>query len=64
MSEADKGTMKLAPSILVAGSAIFGDREGVAAAMNRLRRVLDDTKRDTEPAERSARQRSQVCRSE
>jgi ribulose-phosphate 3-epimerase len=51
-------------TVLVAGSAVFGDREGVAAAMNRLRRVLDDTKRDTEPAERSARQRSQVCRSE
>jgi len=50
--------------VLVAGSAVFGDREGVAAAMNRRRRVLDDTKRDTEPAERSARQRSQVCRSE
>ena len=56
--------VRVGASVLVAGSAIFGDREGVAAAMNRLRRVLDDTKRDTEPAERSARQRSQVCRSE
>ena len=64
MSEADKGTMKLAPSILVAGSAIFGDREGVAAAMNRLRTALNDRERETEPAERSALQRSQLCSSE
>src|SRR2546427_748190 len=64
LSEADKGTMKLAPSILVAGSAIFGDREGVAAAMNRLRTALNDRERETEPAERSALQRSQLCSSE
>ena len=51
-------------TVLVAGSAVFGDREGVAAAMARLRRALDDTNSDTEPAERSAGQRSQVCRSE
>ena len=51
-------------TVLVAGSAVFGDREGVAAAMARLRRALDDTNSDTEPAERSARQRSHVCSSE
>ena len=50
--------------MLVAGSAIFGDREGVAAAMNRLRTALNDRERETEPAERSALQRSQLCSSE
>ena len=38
-------------TVLVAGSAVFGDREGVAAAMARLRRTLDDANIDTEPAE-------------
>lgn len=28
-------------SVLVAGSAIFGDRDGVAAAMKRLRAAID-----------------------
>jgi pentose-5-phosphate-3-epimerase len=51
-------------SVLVAGSAIFGDRDGVAAAMNRLRTALDDTRRETDCAERSALQRSQACSSE
>jgi ribulose-phosphate 3-epimerase len=51
-------------TVLVAGSAIFGDREGVAAAMKRLRTVLNDMERETEPAERSALQRSQLCSSE
>jgi ribulose-phosphate 3-epimerase len=51
-------------TVLVAGSAVFGDREGVAAAMARLRRALDDTNSQTEPAEPSARQRSHVCSSE
>ena len=32
-------------------SAVFGGREGVAAAMARLRRALDDANIDTEPAE-------------
>jgi ribulose-phosphate 3-epimerase len=41
-------------TVLVAGSAIFGDRQGVAAAMNRLRTTLNDMERETEPAERSA----------
>ena len=45
-------------TVLVAGSAIFGDRNGVAAAMSRLRAALDETERETEPAERSALQRS------
>jgi hypothetical protein len=36
----------------------------VAAAMARLRRALDDTRSDTEPAERSEGQRSHVCSSE
>jgi ribulose-phosphate 3-epimerase len=46
-------------TVLVAGSAIFGDRDGVTAAMSRLRAVLDDdTKPETKPAERSAFQRS------
>jgi len=50
--------------VLVAGSAIFGDRDGVAVAMNRLRTALDDMERETVPAERSALQRSQLCSSE
>jgi len=45
-------------TVLVAGSAIFGDRNGVAAAMSRLRAALDETEREPEPAERSALQRS------
>jgi len=45
-------------TVLVAGSAIFGERNGVAAAMSRLRAALDETERETEPAERSALQRS------
>jgi ribulose-phosphate 3-epimerase len=50
-------------TVLVAGSAIFGDREGVATAMKRLRTALDHMKDETEPAELSARQRSQRCKS-
>jgi hypothetical protein len=50
--------------VLVAGSAIFGDRDGVAAAMKRLRTALNAMERETEPAERSALQRSQPCNSE
>jgi len=44
-------------TVLVAGSAIFGDRHGVGPAMNALRTALN-TKRDTEPAEWPALQRS------
>jgi ribulose-phosphate 3-epimerase len=46
-------------NVLVAGSAVFGDRESVAAAMSRLRTAIDSTGRAAEPAERSAIQRSQ-----
>jgi ribulose-phosphate 3-epimerase len=45
-------------TVLVAGSAIFGDRDGVATAMERLRMALDRKKDEPEPAERSALQRS------
>jgi ribulose-phosphate 3-epimerase len=46
-------------TVLVAGSAIFGDRDGVAAAMQRMRRSLNRVEDDAELAERSALQRSQ-----
>jgi len=45
-------------TVLVAGSAVFGDRDGVAVAMSRLRTAADGTERKTKPAERSAVQRS------
>lgn len=41
-------------TVLVAGSAIFGEREGVAAAMKRLRASLDHATDEAEPAEQSA----------
>jgi ribulose-phosphate 3-epimerase len=46
-------------TVLVAGSAIFGAREGVAAAMSRLRKAVSPIEDETEAAERSALQRSQ-----
>jgi ribulose-phosphate 3-epimerase len=46
-------------TVLVAGSAIFGAREGVAAAMKRLRKAVHLMEDETEAAERSALQRSQ-----
>jgi ribulose-phosphate 3-epimerase len=46
-------------TVLVAGSAIFGAREGVAAAMKRLRTAVSHIEDETEAAERSALQRSQ-----
>ncbi len=46
-------------TVLVAGSAIFGAREGVAAAMKRLRAAVNHIGDETEAAERSALQRSQ-----
>ena len=46
-------------TVLVAGSAIFGAREGVAAAMKRLRAAVNHIEDETEAAERSALQRSQ-----
>jgi ribulose-phosphate 3-epimerase len=45
-------------NVLVAGSSIFGDREGVAAAMSRLRNVTERAEREAEPTRRSALQRS------
>jgi ribulose-phosphate 3-epimerase len=50
-------------SALVAGSAIFGDGQGVAAAMTRLRAAVRDSECEPEPAEQAARQRSQSCNS-
>ena len=41
-------------TVLVAGSAIFGDRDGVTAAMTRLRGVIEESEEEREPAEQSA----------
>jgi ribulose-phosphate 3-epimerase len=41
-------------TVLVAGSAVFGDREGVAAAMARLRMALNHPEDEREPAVQSA----------
>jgi ribulose-phosphate 3-epimerase len=51
-------------TVLVAGSAIFSDRDGVAVAMSRLRTAIGDAEHETESAGRSALQRSQLCSSE
>src|SRR5438093_13088090 len=45
-------------TVLVAGSAIFGDRDGVAAAMKRLRAAIDHAKDETELVGQTASQRS------
>jgi ribulose-phosphate 3-epimerase len=45
-------------TVLVAGSSIFGDRDGVATAMKRLRAAIDRTNDETELAEQAVRQRS------
>jgi ribulose-phosphate 3-epimerase len=45
-------------NVLVAGSSIFGDREGVAAAMSRLRNVAERAEREAEPTRRLALQGS------
>ena len=45
-------------TVLVAGSAVFGDREGVGAAMTRLRTAADEARREAEAARRPALQRS------
>ena len=50
-------------TVLVAGSAIFGDRGGVATAMKRLRTALNHIEANTELAEQSAPQRTQPCKS-
>jgi hypothetical protein len=47
----------------VAGSAIFGDRDGVATAMTGLRAAVDHMEDETELAEQSALQRNQLCKS-
>jgi ribulose-phosphate 3-epimerase len=45
-------------TVLVAGSSIFGERDGVATAMNRLRTAIDRTNDETELDEQAALQRS------
>jgi len=51
-------------TVLVAGSAIVGARDGTATARRRLRAALNQLEDETDSAEQSARQRSQVCNSE
>ena len=52
-------------TVLVAGSSVFGDRDrdGVAAAMKRLRTAVNHREQGTEAAEESALQRSHRCSS-
>jgi ribulose-phosphate 3-epimerase len=45
-------------TVLVAGSSVFGGRDGVAAAMNRLRAAIDDTQDEPALAGPSTSQRS------
>jgi ribulose-phosphate 3-epimerase len=45
-------------TVLVAGSSVFGERDGVAAAMTRLRAAIADTRDHAELTEPSASQRS------
>src|SRR2546428_11362751 len=47
-------------TVLVAGSAVFVDRQGGAVAMNRPRAALYDTERGTKPPERAPPQRRQL----
>jgi len=51
-------------TVLVAGSAIFGNRDGVTVAMSRLRTAIGNAAYETGPAGRPALQRSQLCSSE
>jgi ribulose-phosphate 3-epimerase len=51
-------------NVLVAGSAIFGGEEGVAAAMKRLRAAVDLMGDQVERDEPSPLQRSHLCNSE
>ena len=46
-------------TVLVAGSAIFGDRDGEGTAMKRLRMAVNHSEDETEAAARSALQRRQ-----
>jgi ribulose-phosphate 3-epimerase len=41
-------------TVLVAGSAIFGERDGVTAAMTRLKMIIDQEENEPTPAEPSA----------
>ena len=50
-------------TVLVAGSSVSGDRDGVAAAMKRLRAAVNQREQGTEAAEESALQRSHRCSS-
>jgi len=45
-------------TVLVAGSSVFGDPHGVAAAMKQLRSVVSHRQQGTEATEESALQRS------
>jgi ribulose-phosphate 3-epimerase len=51
-------------TVLVAGSAIFGERDGVSGAMSRLRTAVEHRERNITAAERSAVQRRQPCNSD
>jgi len=51
-------------TVLVAGSAIFGERDGVSGAMSRLRTAIENHEGNILAAERSAPQRSQPCNSD
>jgi ribulose-phosphate 3-epimerase len=51
-------------TVLVAGSAIFGERDGVSGAMSRLRTAIENHEGNIMAAERSAPQRSQPCNSD
>jgi len=46
--------VRVGATVLVAGSSIFGARDGVAVAMNRLRAAVDLRWQETEAAEQSA----------
>ncbi|HWE23600.1 MAG TPA: ribulose-phosphate 3-epimerase [Myxococcales bacterium] len=49
-------------NVLVAGSAIFSDAEGVARAMNRLRSAVNHWKDGTRIVEQSTAERNQSCK--
>jgi ribulose-phosphate 3-epimerase len=51
-------------NVLVAGSAVFGERDGVAAAMKRLRSALNQRGDETELPRQHSLERKQSCRSE
>ena len=51
-------------TVLVAGSAIVGDRDGTATARKRLRTALNQTRTKPTPPSNRRVKRSQVCNSE